>query len=186
VEICANGASRNAINLAVEVRSGVEVGGDGIRWQASIIRIANRVVAPKRGRCIEVLVHAAQQVDISAVTCGAEPATRCRKRGDERPGIGRRAVLVSVSDSDVVGDAAETVNAATLRSYGISGDGDRIGRLLCPRADGSAWGRGRSGRDAGGVNPCVWIARTRTTRRLRICGGERRQKKPNKEGYQAN
>ena len=104
----------DAVDFAVEVGGGVEVGGDGIRGQARVIGIAGRVVAPKRGRRVEVLVHAAKQVDIGAVACGAEPATRCRKGGDGRPGIGRGRVLISVCDSGVVGDAAETIDVATL------------------------------------------------------------------------
>lgn len=114
VEICADGASGNAIDFPVEVGRGVEVGWDGIRGKARVIGIAARVVTPKRGRRRKVLVHAAKQVDIGAVACGAEPATRCRKRGDGRPGIGRRGVLISVCDSGVVGDATEAIDVATF------------------------------------------------------------------------
>ena len=114
VEICAGGASGNAIDFPVEVGSGVEVGWDGIRGKTRVIGIAARVVTPKRGRCREVLVHAAKEVDIGAVAGGAEPATRCRKGGDGRPGIGRSGVLISVCDSGVAGDATETIDVATL------------------------------------------------------------------------
>ena len=112
--ICADSRTCDAVDFAVEVGRAVEVGGNAIRGQACVICIADRVVAPKRGRRREVLVHAAKQVDIGAVACGAEPATRCRKGGDGRPGIGRGGVLISVCDSGVVSDAAETIDVATL------------------------------------------------------------------------
>ena len=60
VKIGADSCTCNAIDFAVEVRRGVEVGGDGVRGQAGIIRIADGIVAPKRSRCIEVLVYAAK------------------------------------------------------------------------------------------------------------------------------
>ena len=50
----------NAIDFPVQIGSGMEIGGDSIRWQARVISIADRVVAPKRGSRSEVLVHAAQ------------------------------------------------------------------------------------------------------------------------------
>ena len=79
VEICADGASRDAVDFTVEVSGGVKVRGDGIRRQAGVIGIADRVVAPKGSRCIEVLVDTAKQVDIGAVTYSTEPAARCWK-----------------------------------------------------------------------------------------------------------
>ena len=115
MKIGADGASCDAIDFAVEVRGGVEVGGDCIGRQGRVISIADRIVPPKRGGRSEVLVHAAKQVDIGAVACSAKPATRCRKRGDGRPCICRGRVLISVCDGDVVGDPAEAINIATLR-----------------------------------------------------------------------
>jgi len=79
VKIGADRGACDAVDFAVEVGGGVEVGGDSIRRQVRVIGIADWVVAPKRGRCREVLVHAAKQIDIGAVGCAAEPTTRCRK-----------------------------------------------------------------------------------------------------------
>ena len=196
MKIGADGASCDAIDFTVEINRGVEVGRDSIRWQARVISIADRVVAPKRGSRSEVLVDAAKQVDVSAVSRGAEPATRLRKGGDGRPGVGPGRVFISVCDGSVIGDAAETINVAALRGYGVSRDGDGIGSLLHPRADRSAWRRGGGRRGSGGVNPGVQIACTRTNGRLRIClttaspsrsgRGEHRGKQSNKGDYQAN
>lgn len=112
MEIGAHSAACDAVDFAVEVGGGVEVGRNSIGWQARVVSVADRVVAPKRGRRREDLVHAAKQVNIGAVACGAEPATRFRKRGDRRPDVGLRGVLISVCDSDVVDDAAEAINIA--------------------------------------------------------------------------
>jgi len=79
VEIGADSRARDAIDLAVEVSRSMEVSGDRIGWQARVVCIADRVVPPERGRRVEVLVHAAKQIDISAVGCAAEPASRRRK-----------------------------------------------------------------------------------------------------------
>ena len=114
MKIGADCAACNAIDFTVKINRGVEVGRDSIRWQACVISIADRVVAPKRARRSEVLVHAAEQVDVCAVACGAEPATWCRKESDSRPGVGRGCVLISVCDGKVVGDPTETINIATL------------------------------------------------------------------------
>ena len=113
MKISADSAPCNAIDLSVDVRRCMEVGRDGIRRQACVIGIADRVVAPKRGRGVEVLVHAAKQIDIGSIGCAAEPASRRRKGGNGRPGIGRGAVLVSVCDSGVVGDPAEAIDVPT-------------------------------------------------------------------------
>ena len=58
------------------------------------------------------MVHPTKQIDIGAVACTAELATRRGKRGDRRPGIGSRGVPVSVCNSRVVDDAAETIDDA--------------------------------------------------------------------------
>jgi hypothetical protein len=79
MKIRADSATCDPIDFAVEVGGGVEVRGDGIRRQARVIGVADRVVAPQRGRRREVFVRAAEQIDVGAVACGAEPATRCRK-----------------------------------------------------------------------------------------------------------
>src|SRR5262249_49974829 len=113
VKIGPDGASRDAINFAVEVGGSVKVGGDGVRGQAGVIGIADRVVSPKRSGGIEVLVYTAKHVDIGAVACAAEPGPRCGKGGNRRPGIRRRRVLIRVLDSGVVDDTAETINVAT-------------------------------------------------------------------------
>ena len=113
VKIGPDGASRDAINFAVEIGAGMEVGRDGIRGQAGVIGIADRVVAPKRGRRSEVLILAAKQVDIGAVGGAAEPGTRLRKRSDRRPGVCVRVVLVSVRDNGVINDTTEAINIAT-------------------------------------------------------------------------
>ena len=84
MKICADSGACDAVDFAVEIGGGMEVGGNGIRRQARVISIADRVVAPKCGCGVEVLVHAAKQVDISAIGCGAEPATRC---GSEAMGV---------------------------------------------------------------------------------------------------
>ena len=138
VKIAADSGAGDAIDFAVQIGGAVEVGRDGIRGEVSVIRIAGRVVAPERSRRVEVLVHTAKQVDIGAVGCAAEPAPRGRKRGSGRPGIGPRGLFISVCDSAVVDDAAETINVATLCNHGMSGDGDGIRSLLGPRADRSA------------------------------------------------
>src|SRR4029077_136781 len=114
MKIGADSAACNAVDFAVEVGRRVKVSGDGVRGQACVVSIACRVVTPKRGRRREVLVHTAQQVDVGAVGCGAEPATWRRKGSNGHPGIGRGGVLVSVCNSDVVGDAPETKNVAAL------------------------------------------------------------------------
>src|SRR5689334_19421292 len=79
VKVGANSPACDAIDSSVQIGGGVEVGRNGIRGQASVVRIGRRVVAPKRGRGVEVLVHTAEQVDVGAVTCAAEPGTRCWK-----------------------------------------------------------------------------------------------------------
>ena len=113
VKIGADRAARDAIDFSVQICGGVEVGRNGIRGQARVVRIGRRVVAPKRGRGVEVLIHTAEQVDVGAVTCAAEPSTRCWKGSYRCPGITCRVVLVSVCDSCVVYDPAKTIDAAT-------------------------------------------------------------------------
>src|SRR5690348_17981799 len=76
VKIGADSTASNTINLTVKASGGVEVSRNSVRRQARVIGIANRVVAPKRSCGIEVLVHATKQIDISAVACSAEPASR--------------------------------------------------------------------------------------------------------------
>ncbi len=112
MKIGADCAARDAIDFAVEISAGMEVGRDSIGWQARVVRIADRIVTPKGGCGVKVLVHAAKQVDIGAVGCAAEPATRCRKGGDRHPRIGRGAVLIRGCDSGVVDDTAETIDVA--------------------------------------------------------------------------
>lgn len=114
VKVSADSSAGDAVNFAVKVSRGVKVGGDGVGWQARVISVIDRIVAPKRRRGREVLVHAAKQIDVSAVACGAEPTSRLRKRSDRRPGVCRWAIFIRVCDSDVVGDAAKTVNVTTL------------------------------------------------------------------------
>jgi len=143
VKIGADSSAGNAIDLAVEIRTGMEVGGDGIRGQARVIGVGGRVVAPKGGSGVEVLVYPTKQIDIGTVARSAEPAAWRRKGGDGCPSICRGAVLVSACDSSVVNDSAETIDVATLRGDSISGDGDRIRSLFGPGTDRSA--RGRSG-----------------------------------------
>src|SRR6202035_5383511 len=126
-----------------------------------VIGIGDWVVAPKCGCRVEVLVHATKQIDIGAVACAAEPATRLRQWSDRRPGIARRVVLVSVRDSDVVYDAAETINVAALRDHGVPGDGNGVRCLLGPRADRSARRRGERCFGRTGVRTRVEIACTR-------------------------
>src|SRR5438094_5511712 len=142
VKIRAHAASCDAVDFAVEVRCGVKVGSNGIRGQARVIGIADRIVAPKRGSRKTVFVQAAKQVDISAVACGAAPVARFRKESDGRPGIDRGVVLVSVCDGSVVGDTAETVNVAILGGHGVSRYGDWVGSLLSPGAARRARSRG--------------------------------------------
>ena len=60
VKIGPDSAACDAVDFAVEVGGGVEVGGNGIGRQARIVGIGGRVIAPKRGRCIEGLVHPAK------------------------------------------------------------------------------------------------------------------------------
>ena len=76
VKIGADSAAGDAIDLSVQVSTGMEVGRNGIGWQARVVGVADRVVPPKRGCRVEGLVHAAKQVDIGAVGCTAEPAPR--------------------------------------------------------------------------------------------------------------
>ena len=76
VKIGADSGACDAVDVSVEIGRGVEVGGNGIRRQVRVIGIADGVVAPKGGRGVEVLVHPAEQVDISAVCCAAEPTSR--------------------------------------------------------------------------------------------------------------
>jgi len=113
VKIGADSGACDAVDFAVKMGGGMEVGWNGIRRQARVIGIADRVVAPKGGSGIEVLVHPAKQIDIGAVACAAEPATRLRQWSDRRPGVARGAVLISVCNSGVVDDTAETINIAT-------------------------------------------------------------------------
>ena len=112
MKIGADGATRDAIDLTVKVSTGMKVSRNGIGWQARVVGIADWVVAPERGCGVEVLVHAAKQIDIGAIACAAEPATRLRQWSDRRPGVARGTVLVSVGDSAVVNDATEAVNIA--------------------------------------------------------------------------
>ena len=79
VKVGADSGACDAVDFAVEIGGGVEVGGNGIRRQARVIGIADRVVAPKGGSGVEVLIHSAKQVDISSIGCAGEPATRRRK-----------------------------------------------------------------------------------------------------------
>src|SRR6478752_2634461 len=132
MKIGADGPACDAVDLAVKINRGVEVGGDGVRGQARVISITDRVVAPQSARRSEILVDAAKQVDVCAVACGTEPATRLRQRRNRRPGISPGSVLVSVRDSDVVSDTAETINIATLRRHSVSRHGDGIRTLLGP------------------------------------------------------
>ena len=113
VKIRTDSTARNAINLAVEVSTGMEICRDGIGWQASVIGVADRVVPPKCGCGVEVLVFATKQIDIGAVGCTAEPGTRFRQWSDRRPGVGRGTVFVRVCDGGVVNDATEAINIAT-------------------------------------------------------------------------
>jgi hypothetical protein len=114
VKIRADSAACDAVDFAVEVRSGVEIGRNGVRRQACVVGIIDWVVAPERSCRREVLVYTAKQIDVGTIACSAEPTARRRKRSDGCPGIGRRRVLVSVRDGSVVGDAAETINIAAL------------------------------------------------------------------------
>src|SRR5436190_1569029 len=88
VKIGTDSAARNAIDLAVEVSTGMEVCKDGIGWQANVIGVADRVVPPKCSCGVEILVFATKQIDIGAVGCTAEPTTRLRqwraRRGSRR------------------------------------------------------------------------------------------------------
>ena len=113
VKIGANSATGDAVDFAVEISRGMKVGGNSIGWQARVVGVADRIVPPKRGRRVEVLIHAAEQVDIGAVGCAAEPAARLRKRRYERPSVLSRRVLVSVGDRDVVNDATEAIDIAS-------------------------------------------------------------------------
>ena len=113
VKIGTDSAARNAIDLAVEVSTGMKVSRDGIGWQANVVGIADRVVPPKCGCGVEVLVFATKQIDIGAVGCTAEPTTRLRQWSDRRPGVARGTVFVRVRDSGVVNDATEAINIAT-------------------------------------------------------------------------
>ena len=186
VKIAADGGACDAVDFSVEIGSGVEVSRNGIRGKARVVGIADRVVPPKRRGRIEVLVHATKQIDIGAVACAAEPATRLRQWSDRRPGIARRVVLISVCDSAVVNDAAETINVATYRDHSVPGDGDGIGRLLGPGADRRA--RRRGGRCFGrtGVRTHVEIAWTRTNRFLRIGCSDNCQNKSSTECCEAS
>src|SRR5262249_47207188 len=53
VKIGADSATSDAIDLAVEISTGMEVGRNGIGWQARVVGVADRVVPPKRGRRVE-------------------------------------------------------------------------------------------------------------------------------------
>jgi hypothetical protein len=112
MKIRAETATCDTVDLAVEVRGGMEISRNGIGRQTRVVGIADRIVAPKRSRGVEVLVHAAKQVDIGAIGCCTKPTTRCWKRGDGGPSIRCGGVLVSVCDSDVIGDPAEAVDVA--------------------------------------------------------------------------
>ena len=79
VIIGADSGARDPVDFPIEVGRGVEVRGDGIRGQARVITNADRVVAPERGRGVEVLVHAAKQIDIGSIGCAAEPTSRRRQ-----------------------------------------------------------------------------------------------------------
>ena len=114
VKIGADTAAGNAVDFAVEAGTGVKLGRDGIRWEARVIGIGDRIVAPERCCRREVLIHAAKEIDIGAVACAAERGTRCWEGGDGRPGVGRGVVLIRVCDSGVVGDAAEAIDLASL------------------------------------------------------------------------
>ena len=113
VKIGTDSTARNAIDLAVEVSTGMEVCRDGIGWQASVIGVADRVVPPKCGCSVEILIFATKQINIGAVGCTAEPSTRFRQWSDRRPGVARGTVFVRVRDSGVVNDATEAINIAT-------------------------------------------------------------------------
>src|SRR5256886_12396567 len=113
VKIGTDSAARNGIDLDGEVSTGMEVCRDGIGWQARVIGLADRVVPPKCGCGVEVLVFATKQIDIGAVGCTAEPSTRFRQWSDRRPGVHRWTVFVRVRDSGVVNDATEAINIAT-------------------------------------------------------------------------
>src|SRR5262249_27074906 len=85
MKIRADNTARDTIDLAVEISGSMKVSRDGIGWQARVVRIADWVVPPKCGCGVEVLIHATKQVDIGAVSCAAEPATRLRQWSDRRP-----------------------------------------------------------------------------------------------------
>src|SRR5262245_29146825 len=87
VKISADRAPCDAVNLAVEVSRGMKVSGNRIRGQAGVIGIADRVVAPKRGRSGEVLIYAAKQIDVGSISRAAEPTSRCWERGNGRPSV---------------------------------------------------------------------------------------------------
>src|SRR5262245_37010774 len=111
--MCGDSGGCDTVDFSAEIGGGVEVRGNGVRRQTRVISIAGRIVAPK-GRCgVEVLVHSAKQIDIRAVGCAAEPATRRRQRGDRRPTVRCGRVLIRVCDSGVADDTAETIDVAT-------------------------------------------------------------------------
>ena len=110
VIIGADSGARDPVDFPIEVGRGVEVGGDGIRGQARVIGIADRVVAPKRGSRIEVLVLAAKQVDVGAVADRGQPVASGGQGSNRAPAISHGHVLVNVCGGDVVEDAAEAID----------------------------------------------------------------------------
>ena len=108
-----NAPPSDAVNLTVEIDRGMPVGGDSIRRQAGVIGIADRVVAPKRGGGIGVLIIAAKQVNVRAITDRGQPVASGRQRSNRAPAIGRWAVLVRVCYNGGVGDTSETIDVAT-------------------------------------------------------------------------
>ena len=114
VKIGADSAACDPVDFAVEVSRGMEVGRDSIRRQARVVGIGGRVITPKRGRGVKVLVNPAQQIDICAITDRGQPVASAGQGSNRAPAIGRRRVLVSVCDSDVGGDASEAIHIATL------------------------------------------------------------------------
>lgn len=113
VKIRADRASGDAVDFAVQISRSMEIGGDGIRRQGCVVGIADWVVPPKRRRGVEVLIDPAEQIDIGSVSCAAKPATRRRKGGNGCPSVRCGRVLVSIRNSDIVSDAAETIDAPT-------------------------------------------------------------------------
>ena len=114
VKIGADRAACDAVDFAIQVNRSMEISRDSIRRKASVIGITDWIVAPKRGSGVEVLVHAAKQVNVRAITDRGQPVASGRQGSNRAPAIGRRSVLVSVCNSDIVGDAAETIDVAAL------------------------------------------------------------------------